>query len=58
MSNLEPNQSLLSDGRTVVTEVFPGQFRKARGIWNSTKPHMYRSQVDSALSASMNRKGN
>ncbi len=37
-TNLEQNQSLLSDGRTVVTEVFPGQFRRARGIWNSTKP--------------------
>jgi hypothetical protein len=38
MSKLDQNQTLLSDGRTVVTEVFPGQFRRAKGIWNSTKP--------------------
>jgi hypothetical protein len=38
MNNLEPNQSLLSDGKTVVTETFPGQMRRARAIWNNTKP--------------------
>lgn len=37
MNNLEPNQSLLSDGKTIVTETFPGQMKRARAIWNSTK---------------------